>query len=189
MTMTFLTDEDRLSLLRPLVDDWHTHTTKPRAIVNLPGPEAPGERGMLYSVGIHPWDTETISVDQALSALRRRAETDPAVVAIGEAGIDRLRGATLDTQAHIFREQALIAEVLGKPLIIHCVRAYPEILSIHKEMHPRVAWIFHGFRGNGQTASQILSRPGTFISLNEAYTGPLLGGSIIPPERLLRESD
>ncbi len=179
---------DPLALLRPLVDDWHTHTPRPRAIVNLPSPSAPAPEGLLCSIGLHPWDTTATEADhRVIDAIEARAAADPAIVAIGEAGLDRLRGAPLEVQLPLFRRQAEIAGRLGKPLIIHCVRAYPEILRLHKEMRPSVPWIFHGFRANTQTAAQILARPLTFISMGPDAPADLIAA--IPPRRLLSETD
>lgn len=179
---------DPLAALRPLVDDWHTHTPRPRAIVNLPSPAAPAPDGLLCSIGLHPWDTTGGPDDlRTLEEIEARAAADPAIAAIGECGLDRLRGASLDIQIPLFRRQAEMAGRLGKPLIIHCVRAYPEILRLHKELRPDVPWIFHGFRANAQTAAQILARPLTFISVGPDAPASLTAS--IPPGRLLHETD
>ena len=103
-----------------------------------------------------------------LDLIEARAAADPSIVAIGEAGLDRLRGPALPLQAQVFEVQALIAERQRLPLIIHSVRTIPEILAIHRRLRPTVPWIFHGFRGRPEAAVQILRRPGTLISL-----GPL----------------
>lgn len=173
--------------LRPLVDDWHTHTPgKPRAIINLPAPDAPTEPGFLYSTGIHPWYAAE-ATPAILSLIEERAAADPAIVAIGEAGLDRLRGPSLALQTKVFEAQAMMAERLGLPLIIHAVRTIPEILSIHRRLRPSVPWIFHGFRSGPEAAAQILRRPGTLISLGTRHNPAII--PIIPPDRLLRETD
>lgn len=175
-----------LEELRPFVDDWHTHRPAPRAIVNLPTPLSPAPEGLLCSIGIHPWEADTAS-PALLAAIEVRAADDPAIVAIGEVGLDRRRGPSLDIQTPVFEAQARIAERTGLPLIIHAVRTIPEVLALHKKLQPEVPWIFHGFRGGPDAVRQILGRPGTFISLGPEPRSEIL--SLIPPDRLLRESD
>lgn len=174
--------------LRDAIDDWHTHSpAKPRAIVNAPSPDSPFEPGILYSIGIHPWDAN-LANPETLRALEARAAADPQVVAIGEAGLDRLRGPELSEQQAIFEAQAGIAERVGKPLIIHAVRTIPEILATHKRLRPCQPWIIHGFRGRIDAVRQILARPGIYISIG-AIPPPADALAAIPPERLLRETD
>lgn len=140
-----------------------------------------------YSVGIHPWDTSEPLRCARLRALAVDARR-PCVVAIGEAGLDRLRGGDMELQLRIFRLHARLAARLGKPLVIHCVRAYDLLLAEAARMRPRPgSWIVHGFRGKPELARQLL-KAGIDISLGERHH-PLLPGDIIPPERLHRESD
>lgn len=94
--------------------------------------------------------------------------SDERIVAIGECGLDILRGASPKQQEDIFEQQALIAEQVGKPLIIHCVRATDRLLNIHRKLRPSVPWIVHGFRGKPETAMQLL-RAGMLISLGEHF--------------------
>lgn len=177
-----------LSTLRRQIDDWHTHDLRrQRAIVNAPDIASPLEPGILYSIGIHPWEAEEATPER-LALLEDRASHEPQIVAIGEAGLDRLRGPGLDVQERVFEAQAEIAERVGKPLIIHAVRTIPEILSIHKRLRPRQPWIIHGFRGRIESARQILARPGIFISVGANPPAPEVLAAI-PPERLLRETD
>lgn len=142
---------------------------------------APGEAW--YSVGFHPWDTAGGAMPD-MEYLRRLA-ADARVVAIGEAGIDRLRGDTA-TQREVFRRQALLAEEVGKPLIIHCVKAWDDILALRRELKPNVEWIIHGFRGGVEQARQLLAA-GFMLSLGERHAPG--ADDFIPSERLYRETD
>lgn len=140
-----------------------------------------------YSVGIHPWDTSDPVTLSTLRSLCIDAQS-PRVIAIGEAGIDRLRGGDLDTQLRLFRLHARLARKLHKPLIIHCVRAYDLLLAEARRLHPQPGeWIIHGFRGNPILAAQLL-RAGIDISLGEKHH-PDLPGTTIPPHRLHHETD
>lgn len=149
----------------------HTHHPAPDPagsveIVNrIIGKEADGaafSEGW-YSVGIHPWYISDGDALRRQFDCLESAATHPRVVAIGEAGIDRVTGASPSVQSEVFARQAALAEKTGKPLIIHCVKAWEELLRQKKEVRPHVPWVVHGFRGNGQLAEQLL-RQGFYLS-------------------------
>jgi TatD DNase family protein len=165
--------------------DVHTHHHRRDAIVNISVDEAMTP-DLLYSIGVHPWHAETWNDDVA-ARLTAKAH-DPRVLAIGEAGLDKLRGPDMETQMRAFEEQARIAESVGKPLIIHCVGRYNEIMSLRKRMHPSVAWIIHGFRGKPQLAQQLLDA-GFHISLGERHNPETRALLDAHPDRLMFESD
>ena len=50
------------------------------------------------------------------------------MVAIGETGIDRMKGASAERQAELFKLHAILSEILLNPLIIHEVYAAVTIL-------------------------------------------------------------
>lgn len=138
-------------------DDIHIHgLTGPRRLTSIsPGTtieSAPGEAW--YSVGIHPWDTaEPLSETdwQNMESMAR----DPRVAAIGECGLDALRGGTAAQQEAIFARQAAIADATGKFMIIHCVRRYGRLMELKKLLKPSVRWVIHGFRGKPELARQL----------------------------------
>lgn len=166
--------------------DIHAHHKSFRAVNSLSfrdGITIPHD-GYAYSAGIHPWDSAGVSA-HALDALAGIAAA-PNVVAIGEAGLDKLRGAALNVQEKLFVRQAEIAESVGKPLIIHCVRAYSEIIAVKKAMRPQSAWIVHGFRGKRELALQLVSH-GFMLSLGEYFNEDVAYS--LPQESLLAETD
>ena len=87
----------------------------------------------------------------------------PESIAIGEAGFDKLRGPSPELQRKVFEEQVAISEELKKPVVIHCVRAWDELLAVHKKLKPKMPWLIHGFRGNTELAAQLLSK-GMYLS-------------------------
>ena len=114
--------------------------------------------------------------------------TDPRVVAIGEAGLDGLRGTSDDVQEAVLRRQIELSETVGKPLVIHCVRRYDRMLHLQREMRPQQPWIWHGFRGKPELARQILAAsPRNYISLGERFNP--LAAATMPTDRLLAETD
>lgn len=117
------------------------------------------------SIGIHPWYIDQI--DDQLSELQKWIN-DPKVVAIGEVGLDKLSETSLDIQENVFIEQARIAEKAGKPLIIHCVKAWAELIAAKKKVSPKMPWIIHGYRGNGELAKQLIDQ-GFLLSFGDKF--------------------
>ena len=103
------------------------------------------------SVGIHPRQTDITGLHK-LEAIAKQ----PNVVAIGETGFDKLASSTLKQQKELFIAHIELAEKLRKPLIIHCVKAWQELIHIRKQYVSDIQWIIHGFRGNGKLAHQLL---------------------------------
>ena len=149
-----------------------------------------------YSIGIHPWNI----CQQSLSKLSHilRFSDSQFLKAIGECGLDRTGNGSgkmgdFEIQKEIFIKQIELSEQYYKPLIIHAVRTYPDIISIRKETKARQPWIIHGFQGNEQSAKQLLKHSGIYLSLgevlfkNENRAKRLL--EIIPSERLFLETD
>lgn len=118
-----------------------------------------------YSVGIHPWQPD----ESLLPELQRYALLS-SVLAIGETGLDKTRASTpheWELQHSLFEAHIRLSEEVKKPLIIHCVKAWDELLHIRKITHPTMPWIIHGFRGKGALATQLLNS-GFYLSF-----GPL----------------
>jgi len=118
--------------------------------------------GTAFSFGIHPWFLNEENSVRLLNLVRDNI-VNPWVVAVGEAGFDKLRGPSLDLQYKIFCGQVKIAEDFSKPVFIHCVRAWDELLAAYKELKPKTKWIVHGFRGSRELAAQLLSK-GFYLS-------------------------
>lgn len=110
----------------------------------------------------------------------------PQVLAVGEAGLDKLADTPLNVQMEIFRYQARLAEEINKPLIIHLVKAVDELLKLKSEIHPVNPWIIHGFRGKATLAEEYI-RHGFYLSFGEKYQEEAL--RTVPPERLFLETD
>jgi TatD DNase family protein len=118
--------------------------------------------GIAFTYGIHPWFLNEENHKHLLSSVENSAGL-PDVIAIGEAGFDRLRGPSMKLQHLAFEEQIAISEELRKPVVIHCVRAWDELLSVQKKLRPKMPWLVHGFRGNVVLANQLLSK-GMYLS-------------------------
>ncbi len=118
------------------------------------------------SIGIHPWEVNNINIDESLIWLKENI-CKANVIAMGEIGIDRVIKTPVEMQRMIFKQQCEMAIEIEKPLIIHCVRAWSDLLSIRKELKTMIPWIFHGFNGSLDTAKQIV-KSGCYLSFGKA---------------------
>ena len=138
-----------------------------------------------YSVGVHPWypDKSLITKVCVYAEL-------PSVVAIGETGLDKITAIGtygFKLQQELFTEHIALSEKIKKPLIIHCVKAWDELLNIRKTIKPTMPWIIHGFRGNATLACQLLNT-GLYLSFGAFYNRDSLKAAW-EKRRLLAETD
>ena len=170
--------------------DIHTHCQPEvpgEAIVNcFPETFVPQLEGW-YSVGIHPWyiTSSTVSLADKKRCLEELLY-HPQVLAMGEAGLDKLADASLPLQREVFEYQARLAEETDKPLVIHLVKAVDELLKLKQKIRPVKPWIIHGFRGKAVLAEEYL-RHGFHLSFGERYQEEAL--RIVPSDRLFLETD
>ncbi len=142
--------------------------------------------GGLYSAGIHPWWTEEAEVLPQLFDGLKALLPHPVIVALGECGLDRLKGAEMQVQEEIFCRQVELAELHQLPITIHCVRAFDRLLYLHKKLRPSTRWTIHGFRGNPTLARQLLIA-GLDLSFGKRYNADSF--ALTPPDRRHLESD
>ena len=169
--------------------DIHTHRGEVRADAVLcfdpvETDSLPTEGEGLVSVGIHPWNADK-ATDETFEQLERML-ADPRAVAVGEAGLDRLRGPEMEVQIPVFERQIELARRLGLPLVIHCVRAF-DILTALRKRHPDAGqWIVHGFRGKPELATRLL-KAGIDLSYGEKFNAESY--EVTPADRRYRETD
>jgi TatD DNase family protein len=120
----------------------------------------------MRSVGLHPWHLENIDFDAAKKWLQTQVNI-PETYAIGESGLDKVCRTPWDMQLTAFKICVEQAESAKMPLIIHCVRAFSEIIALKKQWKPRQTWIFHGFDKNKSIAAMVL-RAGCCLSFGAA---------------------
>lgn len=114
------------------------------------------------SVGLHPWHVSEGLINSSIDFVEV-ASNSKNVLAIGETGIDKAVAIDLDLQREAFQSQIEIAKKVSKPLIIHCVKAYDELLSFRKNANHNQPWIFHWFNAAPQTAFDFIGK-GCFLS-------------------------
>ncbi|MBO4814542.1 MAG: TatD family hydrolase [Muribaculaceae bacterium] len=168
-----------------MILDFHTHNQQATdALICVEPQNFDPQPGKLYSAGIHPWHSENVT-SETLEALHAAAR-HPQVVAIGETGLDALRGAPLEAQQSLFQEHIRLAEQLGKPLIIHMVRTSQQILKAWHESQRSVPWVIHGMRGNPRVAQPLIDA-GFYLSFGPRFNPATVTAT--PLDRLLIETD
>ena len=156
---------------------------------DIPGMSKSNDR--YFSVGLHPWHINTSNPDPDIR-LVEDVSPNPQILAIGEAGLDKLYDVDFDLQKQVFTRQLEIATKAGKPMIIHCVKAFPEIVSLYLESKSKTTLIFHGFNNNLQIAGSLLKH-GFYLSFGHALLHEKSNAyrlfSQIPDDRFFLETD
>lgn len=144
--------------------DIHTHDIDNKPIIKI----VDENKETIHQVaGIHPWQLDCVSDTTHLLADLISSIEHENIVAIGEVGIDKVHKDTVSVQEKTFKEEIFLSEKFHKPLIIHAVRAYPDIINFRKITKARQPWIIHGFNGNKESAKQLTSH-GLYLSLGKA---------------------
>jgi TatD DNase family protein len=86
---------------------------------------------------------------------------------IGECGLDKLKCSDFKLQQTVFQLQINLAIKYQKPMILHCVKAFDEILMMLKNKISLDKIIFHGFHKSPEMAFDLTSK-GYFISLGKS---------------------
>lgn len=142
-----------------------------------------------YTVGMHPWWTEqSISPTQTLQ-LEQLLKKDKCL-AMGEMGLDNLKGPSMKSQMDILRSLLKIAEEHDKSVVIHCVRAFDQLIQIKKEFPKIHNWCIHGYGRHATLARQLINQ-GFYLSLMPTMPWnkyeELL--KVLPPDRFFLETD
>ena len=146
---------------------------------------------IFFTSGLHPWHADLLSIYEIRKRLEQLVNSN-SVIAIGETGIDKLKGPDLEIQLRVFREHVQIAEEKRLPVIVHSVKTHNEILKIKKETSSNVPWVIHNFNGSKQMAFDLIDN-GFYLSLsyqignNKSRLSNYLKD--LPIERLFLETD
>ena len=159
--------------------DIHTHVDNQAVIKIIDG----DSEKILKTWGVHPWDVKNA---------RNDSMSIDVIFAIGEVGLDKVHKETFERQIEVFEEMIRLSESYRKPVIVHCVRAYSEIIEVRKKMKATMPWVIHGFNSSVETMRQLL-RYDMYISLGEVlYRNENQAFKIlkdIPIDRLFLETD
>lgn len=141
--------------------------------------------------GLHPWKLKTRS-GEWLERLRHHLTNSRS--SIGECGLDLwLRDADIDDQISVFRQHLQLSRDTGKPLTVHCLKAWPQLLALLEESPPIPPFFLHSFSGPAHLIKS-LCRKGAHFSFSGYFLHPrkhkaLQTFRLIPAERLHGETD
>lgn len=180
--------------------DIHTHVPgQPNSILSVPVSDVeqivraneglPICQQQYYSLQLHPWHLSNPADISCFVEKARQLKSDPHFLAIGECGLDSLCQTPLPLQRQAFIAALQVASELQKPVIIHCVRLWAEMMEDVAQIlgkEPSTEPIIHGFR-KGPTLAQQLLNAGFSISLGHKSHPDV--EKIIPHDRLYHESD
>lgn len=164
--------------------DFHHHKPNQTGIYNLNlNEEIPAGK---FSVGLHPKDiTENWKYD--FDKIKDISLSENCL-AIGECGLDGLISIDINIQNDVLKAHISWAEEVQKPIIIHCVRRFSQILHYKKTKIPLV---IHGFNKKENIALELLEA-GFYLSFGYAALENLSLQNIIkniPIHRLFLETD
>ena len=139
------------------------------------------------SMGIHPWYIN--DWEYKFSWLEKHITK---IKVIGEIGLDKICKTPFDCQLEVFEKQLGLAKKYGKPVIIHCVKAYSEIIQIKKQKFPDQVWVIHAFNENMQIAEKLLELEcyfsfGKLIMIDGTKARKSI--EILPLDRIFFETD
>ena len=118
-----------------------------------------------WSIGIHPWYIDENSFDKELQIIEEKLQLENCL-AIGECGLDKRRETPLELQLAVFEAQLKLAEKYQKPVIIHCVAAFQEVIALKQKLKITVPMVIHGFSKSAELASQLIKQ-GFYLSFGK----------------------
>ena len=134
--------------------DVHTHNLAagPDAIINIE-PDTQLLAAGRFSTGVHPWrSTEAAALWPLVEALA----ADPRITAIGECGLDRLRGAEMSAQTELFPVPWIVHGFRGAPALARQLLDAGMHLSLGEHFRPDTAAIIPADRLHVETDTSSL---------------------------------
>lgn len=171
----------------------HTHSTSKRSnvleIVNQ-YPNELDENRNYFSIGIHPWYIDLKNLTSDLKQIEQ-VILEEKCLAIGECGLDKRIETPFENQMMVLEKQLFLAIKYKKPVILHCVSAFQELIEVKKRLKVEVPMIIHGFSKNSQVAESLLKN-GFYLSFGKyLLRNPELHNvfEMMPLEKVFLETD
>lgn len=143
-----------------------------------------------YSIGIHPWHIDENRLKSDLKILEEKLKLNECL-ALGECGLDKRIEISFQKQTEVFQQQLEIVQKTSKPIILHCVASFQEVISVKKEMNIENPMLIHGFSKNKQVAKSLLDN-GFYLSFGKyLLRNPELSEvfNYVPNNRFFLETD
>ncbi|RTY69581.1 TatD family hydrolase [Flavobacterium sp. LB2P53] len=143
-----------------------------------------------YSIGIHPWFIVEERIEDDLAIIESKLQ-EGNCLAVGECGLDKRIEVSMELQQLVFEKQLLLAQHYQKPVVIHCVAAFQEVIAITKKLNISVPMLIHGFSKNAQVAKQLVNNGfyisfGKYLLLNQDLEAVFKS---VPDNRFFLETD
>lgn len=142
--------------------DFHTHLRRGDAleILNVDALDEAAVRAAMasecpFSLGIHPW--HAAATEEQLSEALARVENgvvNSRFVVVGECGLDFAVEVDREVQRVVFERQVRLARRLSRPIVLHCVRAFEEVMNVLRTERVERA-VFHSFIGSVEQAKRV----------------------------------
>lgn len=173
--------------------NFHTHSASGRKDVLELVNQYPQEFDStiaFYSIGIHPW---YIAQDRTAHDLETISRVLPLenCLAVGECGLDKRVETPLELQLEVFEAQLRLAQQHQKPVVVHCVAAFQEVIELKKRLGITVPMIIHGYSKNQQLADSLIKN-GFYLSFGKyLFENPSVEEVFrnIPNDRFFLETD
>ncbi|HAT77101.1 MAG TPA: hydrolase TatD [Flavobacterium sp.] len=143
-----------------------------------------------YSMGIHPLYIDENRLESDFQIVDEKLAL-PECLALGECGLDKRSETSFEIQLSVFERQLALAEKHQKPVVIHCVAAFQELIEIMKRLKICVPMIVHGFSKKIELAKQLIDN-GFYVSFGKILLrNPELESVFqnIPNDKFLLETD
>ena len=118
-----------------------------------------------YSIGIHPWYIDESRLENDLEIIKEKLQLSECL-ALGECGLDKRIEIPMELQISVFKKQLEIVKLTNKPVVLHCVAAFDELIAIKKELKISNPMLIHGFSKNEQVAKSLLNN-GFYLSFGK----------------------
>lgn len=149
-----------------------------------------------FSIGLHPTEFTAENFDKEMQAMLEAAmQYKDELAAIGEIGLDYYYSRErAELQKKAFKEQIMLADLLDKPILIHCRDAFEDCIATLKQYAgANTRGIFHAYSGSLEGYKEI-RRLGRFylgiggvVTFKNAHIARYL--EEIPLEDLVLETD
>jgi TatD DNase family protein len=143
-----------------------------------------------YSIGIHPLFIDENRLEKDFQVVEEKLAF-PECLALGECGLDKRSETLFEIQQSVFEKQLALAEKNNKPVVIHCVAAFQELIEIKKRLKITIPMVVHGFSKKVELAKQLIDN-GFYVSFGKnLLRNPELESVFksIPNDRFLLETD
>jgi TatD DNase family protein len=132
--------------------NFHTHTPAPNSIVSFFPYDYHLELDSPFTCGIHPWLKDVKFDEKEFTKIM----SHPYFIGLGEIGLDKCQGIEFSQQVSLFEQQLQFASDYQIPfIVIHCVRAWEEVIRCIKTIYPDATYFFHDYNGNPEITKRL----------------------------------